>query len=140
MKTAKKFLVLILALSAIFALASCAEDAPEGLWADALYTEDTTLGNGAKTVFVEVIAEDKSVTFTVKTDAELLGDALVSEGLIEGTPGPYGLYIDKVNGILASWDADCAYWGLSIGGEYAMSGVDTTPIEAGAHYELTYTK
>ena len=46
---------------------------PEGLWKDATYLEDTEFGEGSKTVTVKVIAEDKSVTFTVKTDAKTLG-------------------------------------------------------------------
>ena len=41
----------------------------EGLWADAVYRSDKSFGNGAKTIEVEVKAEDKSVTFTIKTDA-----------------------------------------------------------------------
>ena len=59
---------------------------------------------------------------------------------MEGDPGDYGLYVKKVNGVQADYDKDQAYWGLSIGGEYAMTGVDGTEIVDGGHYEFTYTK
>lgn len=111
-----------------------------GIWADATYTEDKSFGEGAKTIKVEVIAEDKSVTFTIKTDAETLGEALLAHSLVEGEAGQYGLYIKKVNGMLADYDVDQTYWGLTKDGEYVMSGADTTAISDGEHYELTKTK
>lgn len=114
--------------------------APEGLWANATYLEDTTFGEGAKTVTVKVIVEDKSVTFTVKTDAETLGEALLAHNLIAGEQGDFGLYVKVVNGITADYDVDQSYWGFSKNGEYMMTGVDGTAIADGEVYELTYTK
>jgi hypothetical protein len=110
------------------------------LWTNATYLENTTLGEGAKTITVVVEAGNKKVVFTVKTDENNLGAALTSVGLIEGSQGPYGLMVEKVNGIQAIYDKDSAYWSLSINGEYAMSGADTTPIEDGNQFEWTYTK
>ena len=114
--------------------------ADAGVWADALYTEDTVLGEGATTFTVVVKAEDKTVTFTIKTDKATVGDALLEQGLIEGEEGAYGLYVKKVNGILADYDVDQTYWGFYIDGEYAMSGVDATNITAGVTYTLERTK
>ncbi len=114
--------------------------AETGIWADAVYTEDKEFGEGSKTIKVEVIAEEKSVTFTIKTDAETLGEALLAHSLVEGENGQYGLYIKKVNGMLADYDVDQTYWGLTKDGEYLMSGADTTTIADGEHYELTRTK
>ena len=114
--------------------------APEGLWANATYLEDTTFGEGAKTVTVKVIVEDKSVTFTIKTDAETLGEALLAHNLIAGDQGDFGLYVKVVNGITADYDVDQSYWGFSKNGEYMMTGVDGTAIADGEVYELTYTK
>lgn len=111
-----------------------------GIWSDAIYTEDTELGQGDKTVFVEVIAEEKSVTFTIHSDKDILGDALVEHGLIEGEKGPYGLYIKKVNGITADYDIDQCYWGINKDGESVMTGVDGVEFEDAEHYELVYTK
>ncbi len=114
--------------------------APEGLWANATYLEDTTFGEGAKTVTVKVIVEDKSVTFTVKTDAKTLGEALIEHGLIAGDMGDYGLYIKYVNGIRADYDLDKRYWNFTKNGEYMMTGADMTEIADGEAYEFTYAK
>ncbi len=114
--------------------------AAEGLWANATWRSDKSFGEGAKTVLVEVKAGDQSITFTVKTDAEKLGDALIAHGIIEGEDGQFGLYIKKVNGILADYDIDRSYWGFYKNGEYMMTGVDGTSIADGEHYELVYTK
>ena len=111
-----------------------------GIWADSLYNEDTTLGEGAKTVSVTVEAEGSQVVFTVKTDAETLGEALLALSLIEGENSQYGLYIKRVNGMLADYDVDQTYWGFYQNGEYMMTGVDSTPINGGEHFELVRTK
>ena len=114
--------------------------AREGLWKDATYLEDTEFGEGAKTVTVKVIAEDKSVTFTIKTDAKTLGEALLAHGLIAGDMGDYGLYIKFVNGIRADYDLDQRYWNFTKNGEYMMTGADMTDIADGECYEFTYAK
>ena len=112
----------------------------EGLWKDATYLDDTTMGEGEKTIFVEVVAEEKSVAFEIHTDKDTVGDALSEHNLIDGDKGPYGLYVKYVNGIKADYDTDKAYWALNKGGAALTTGVDQTEIEDGAHYELVYTK
>ena len=151
-KIASSLLTVILSAVLILGLFSCNQtESPEGsevgsaiervgLWADADYVEDTTFGNGAKTVQVEVKVGEESITFTIKTDKATLGEALFEHNLIAGEQGAYGLYIKKVNGITADYDIDQSYWGLYKNGEYMMSGVDTTEISDGEHYELVYTK
>ncbi len=136
-----KLLALILALLALFSLASCF-DSPDtvALWRDATYQMDTTLGEGQKTVVVAVTAGEKTVNFTLKTDAETLGEALLANKIIEGEEGPYGLYVKKVNGILADYDIDQSYWGFYQDGEMMMTGVDGTQIVGGEHFELVYEK
>ena len=67
-------------------------------------------------------------------------EALLAEGLIEGENGAYGLYVKKVNGIVADYDIDKTYWAFYINGEYAMSGVDTTEIVEGATYSFKVEK
>ena len=121
-------------------LVSCKKIDAEGLWADATYRSDKSFGKGEKTITVDVVVEEKSVTFTIKTDKETLGDALVEHKLIEGEDGPFGLYVKKVNGIYADYDKDGYYWGLQKNGEVCMSGVDSTTISDGEHYELVLTK
>jgi hypothetical protein len=97
-------------------------------------------GEGAKTAVVEVKVEDETVTFTIHTDKETVGDALIEHELISGEEGAYGLYIKTVNGITADYDTDQSYWAFYIDGEYAMTGVDGTEIDADARYTLEYAK
>ncbi len=137
-KTITSALSLILCLTCLFCLYGCQSVPKEGLWEDAVYRRDTTLGKGDKTVLVEVKAGDESITFTINTDKDTLGDALLEHELIEGEQGAYGLYIKKVNGILADYDVDKSYWGFYQDGEYMMTGVDGTAIEGGEHFELVY--
>jgi hypothetical protein len=156
-RTIKSTFALILALLMTLCLFACKQQAetpetsagtsedggdiaPEGLWKDATYLKDTEFGEGAKTVKVKVIVGEQSVTFTIKTDAETLGDALLAHGLIAGDQGDFGLYVKVVNGITADYDIDQSYWGFSKNGEYMMTGVDGTAIADGEVYELTYTK
>jgi len=89
-----------------------------------------------------VIVDDKGqkLNFEVKTDADNLGDALIGAGLVKGEQGDYGLYIKYVCDIRADYEQDGAYWQLTKGGEYLMTGADSTPIADGETYELTYTK
>ena len=144
MKNTRKLLSVILALALAITLlltfVACNKVDAEGLWENATYRKDKSFGNGEKTISVEVKAGDDSVTFTIKTDKETVGDALMEHKLIDGEDGAYGLYVKKVNGILADYDVDQSYWAFYINGEYAMSGVDTTNIDTSATYKLEYTK
>ena len=130
-----------LVLSFVLCLVSCNEkiDA-EGLWENATYRSDKEFGKGEKTVEVEVKVEEQSVTFTIHTDADTLGDALLEHELIAGEDGQYGIYVKTVNGILADYDVNKSYWGFYQNGEYLMSGVDTTAIVGGEHFEIVYSK
>ena len=130
------FLVVVMVLS----LSACGKKAPEGLWKDATYTENTTLGEGAKTFTMAVEMEEKSITLTVNTDAGTVGEALLAHGVIAGDEGPYGLYIKTVNGVRADYDKDGFYWAFYVGEDYAMQGIELTPIEEGAAYRLVYAR
>lgn len=141
-KSAKiiSFLVIVFILTSLFASCSSEADTPE-LWKDSSYQTDTTFGSGSKTVNVTVKAGEKSVIFTLKTDAATLGDALLEHGLINGDKGEYGLYVKKVNGITADYDIDGAYWAFNDGeGNMMPVGVDGANIADGESYELVYTK
>ena len=142
MKTIISNLVRFLAVLVLcFNISACGQAPTEtGVWSEAMYTENTELGEGQKTVLVEVVAEDKTVTFTIHSDKETLGEAMLEHGLIEGENGAYGLYVKKVNGITADYDQNQAYWGFNKNGESMMTGVDGENIQGGEHYELVYTK
>ncbi len=108
-------------------------------WKNATYTKDTEIGEGSKTFMFKVDAEGYSITFTVHTDAETVGDALLALNLITGEDGQYGLYVKTVNGMLADWEVDQTYWAFYENGEYA-NGVDATNVTDGYTYSFVRTK
>ena len=89
---------------------------------------------------VVVDAEGNETSFDYTTDKATVGEALLEEGLIEGTESQYGLYVTKVNGIEAVYETDGTYWAFYINGEYAMTGVDATNVEEGATYSFKVEK
>ena len=131
----KKLTLILLALSMLFCFVACADVEKTGAWESATYLSDKEFGDGAKTVYVTVKAEEQSFTFTVKTAKEYVGDALSEHELITGEEGQYGLYIISVNG-MAIAEGEKAYWALYKDGAYSMTGVDLTPIASGECYEL----
>ncbi|MBQ2324676.1 MAG: DUF4430 domain-containing protein [Clostridia bacterium] len=103
--------------------------------------QSNVLGEGNTSFsFVVRDIDGSEKSFTVKTDAKTVGEALLAVDMIEGEDGQYGLYVKKVNGITADFDVDATYWAFYINGEYAMTGVDTTDIVAGATYMLAKQK
>ena len=147
--TATKWLSFVLCLALIAAIALTAMGCDQAKTPD---TTDTTAdntettpptikGEGATVFYFNVVDKNGNETkFEIHTDKETVGDALLELGLIEGEDGPYGLYVKKVNGILADYDVDQTYWALLINGDYALTGVDTTKITAGATYTLKVSK
>ena len=136
-KITSLLLVALLSFTLIF-IVSCENEADP--WDEAIYTENKTLGQGKNTFTVEVAVGEHLVTFTVSTDQEMLDKALSEVGLIEGREDKYGLYIERVNGILADFNTDQTYWALYINGKYALTGISTTPVENGATYKLSREK
>lgn len=93
---------------------------------------------GIKGVTIEVVSPNGSETFSIKTDAEFLAEALVEEGIVVDNQGDYGLYILTANGYTAD-DANQEWWCLTKGGEVHMLGASETPLADGDRYELTLT-
>ena len=116
------------------------EDPVPALWSTATYTKDTELGEGEKTFMFKVDAEGYAITFTIHTNEETVGAALIALNLIAGEDGQYGLYVKTVNGILADYNVDATYWAFYENGEYSMSGLDTTNITEGYTYSFVRTK
>lgn len=106
------------------------------IWANATYTEDTTLGEGATVLTVVVSAEEKEVTFTVNTDKSTVGAALSEVGLIQGEDGMYTV----VNGMTADYNVDQTYWAFYENDTYANAGMDDTAIAGGVTYKLVRSK
>ncbi len=158
----RKLLVLICSLLAVLCLVcGCTQESPQNETAtDAVsdgnlmsdgnlasdgditttFSDGAVLGDGDTILTVKVIDADKTEsTFTVKTDADNLADALLNANLVDGDDGAYGLYIKFVNGVRADYDLDKAYWSLQKNGELLMTGSHETPIADGEQYELVYT-
>ncbi|MBE6534345.1 MAG: DUF4430 domain-containing protein [Ruminococcaceae bacterium] len=134
----KKLTVFCFVLVVAMLFCACTKNkvSPEGRWADATYLNDTELGEGSKTVVVTVKAGENEINFTIHSDKTYLGEALLEHKLIEGEEGEFGLYIKKVNGILADYDLDKTYWGFYKNGEMMMVGVSSAEFSNGEHYEL----
>ncbi len=84
--------------------------------------------------FVVVDGDGNETTFEITSTKKTVGEALFAEELIEGDEGAYGLYVKKVNGILAEYETTGTYWAFYINGEYGLTGVDKTDITDGATY------
>ena len=133
-----RVLLLLLAVLMLCALTACADVDKTGDWETAEYVRDTEFGKGAKTVTVKVVADGQELTFTLHTDKENLEDALVEHNLIDGDVDVYGMYIKKVNGIVADYDTDKTYWAITKSGEDTL-GAKSTIIADGDCYEITKT-
>lgn len=141
----KKLLSLILCMVLIAAMAllvtGCSGKTDEAALTTTVYESGSVIGEGntSFTFTVSDIDGNESV-FEVKTDRSTVGDALLDTGIIAGEDGEFGLYVKEVNGITADFDTDGTYWAFYINGEYAMTGVDTTEIDAGAAYAFKVEK
>ena len=94
---------------------------------------------GSKKLVVTVVHGDgSSKDFSLATDAEFLRGALEEQKLIEGSDSEYGMFVTAVDGETADSEAQ-QWWCFTKGGEMLMTGVDTTPIADGEHYEITLT-
>ena len=104
-------------------------------------SDGQTIGEGSKTFAAQIVNLDGSeISFTVKTDKTIVGEALQELGVLKGEEGPYGLYIKMVNGIPLDYEKDGAYWAFYVDGAYAMTGVDETQIVETSVYQLRAEK
>ena len=132
----KKFISMLLCLILVCGMAACGEKAPEEPTTVSLVSGQS-YGSGSNTFRFSPPAPDGTETeVTVQTDKDTVGAALLELGLVDGEDSEFGLYIKTVNGITLDYDKDGKYWAFYINGEYAMTGVDATPIEDGAIYAL----
>ena len=88
--------------------------------------------------FSVTFADGSEKNYCVYTDEDNIGAALLGVELIAGEDSAYGLYVKTVDGQEADYDKDGHYWAFYIDGEYAMTGVDSTPIEDGKAYAFKY--
>lgn len=129
-KTFPGITAILLAAVLLFSLSACKNN------------EKSSSESGEKTEFTLIVEDEngKETSFSVKTDKETVGDALEEKGIIAGEKSSYGLFVKTVNGITADYDKDGVYWAFYIDGEYAMTGVSSTPITPGKIYKLKIEK
>ena len=140
----KKFTSWLLCMMLIVAMAltaGCGEKKQTDNAKEQQLFEGGVLGEGQTQFAFTVVDKDgKETSFEIHTDKTTVGDALLELELIAGDKGEYGLYVKQVNGITADYDVDQTYWAFYVNGEYAMSGVDATNIEAGSTYSFKVEK
>ena len=123
----KKLIIALIAFVAIIGIVA-------GIW----FATRPKAEEGSKAFTVIVVHADGSQkTFEYKTDGDYLGPVLVEKGLIKEGSSP-GMY-DIVDGEKADYSVNQSYWGFFVGDDYAMQGMNDTPITDGAVYKLVYT-
>ncbi len=141
-KQFQKVLSYILSIVLIVAMALCTTGCKDNTSKNtpqeegtAVITDGAVLGEGSTSFqFAVVDGEGKEISCTINTDEKLVGAALQALDILQGEAGPYGLYVKTVNGLTVDYDKDGKYWAFYVNGEYGMTGVDVTEIEAGASY------
>ena len=121
----KKILAIFVSVLVLLSLFGCGKKTQEGQKA---FTLVVVHSDGSETEFSYVSTEN------------YLGAALQADGMIAGAEGPYGMMIESVDGEKAVYETDGAYWALYEGEEYALQGIDQTPITDGGVYKLVYEK
>ena len=134
-KTLVSASALLLAVITLLCFVSCEKVDATGIWENATYLSDTTVGKGEKTVTVEIVAAEQSITLTVKTDKDDLGAALYELGIINDPA-----FFDTCNGMLASWEKDQAYWAFKQDGKMLNYGINDAKISGGESFSIEYTK
>ena len=137
----KRLFTLILAAVLVLSLAGCVTNTrPDPTVPEKPGDAQTTESTAALMKFTVTVvhADGTSKDFAYETDAELLGDYLEQQGLIQSQGADDGMF-HTVDGEKADWNENKSYWSLYLGEEYAMVGIYDTPITDGAVYKLVYT-
>ncbi len=99
---------------------------------------------GSKNCTLEVVDDKGEVTtYEASTDAEYLREfmnelAESEDFSYEGEEGDYGVYITSVNGLVADYETNGAYWSIYVNGEYGQNSAELQPVADGDTYRLAY--
>ena len=125
----KKMILAIVALLAVIALMA-------GLF----LANKPQAVEGSKQVTITIIHKDgteKNLEYA--TDLEFLSELLLEKELVTGYESEeYGFTIEGVDGVVADWAADGAYWALYEGEEYATTSAAGIVLTDGGVYKLIY--
>lgn len=103
-------------------------------------TDENVVGVGNTSFAFTVKFKDGTTeSYTVKTDKETVGEALVDAKLISGSDSQYGLMVDTVCGETLIYENDKMYWAFYQDGKYANAGVDSTEIDTNVVYSFEAT-
>lgn len=95
---------------------------------------------GSKRVTIQIIHKDgteKNLEFG--TDHAYLADLLLEKELVTGYASEeFGFTIESVDGVVADWAVDGAYWALYEGEEYATTSAAGIVLVDGGVYKLVY--
>lgn len=132
-RKSNKIISLVLALLLVIALAlglsACGKDASS--------KPSETLGQKVS-VTVEIVDDKGEKTvLNLETEKATLAEALAEEGIIEYAAD--GLYT-TVNGVVADYSKDGAWWCVTKGGKMTTEGMNTLKLKDGDKFEVTYTK
>ena len=134
-------LMMIAAIILTFTACNNSPDAVSSAPVSSAKTEAIVVGEGnSKFTFTVVKADGSEKSYTVKTDSDTVGKALIDANLIAGENGDYGLYVKTVDGTTLDFNTDGMYWAFYIDGEYASTGVDKTTITDGTVYSFKAEK
>ena len=138
---AKLSLLLILTLLVAAVAIGCGEE--KNVTTDAAVTEAVAeaVGEGQNTfAFTATFLDGSAKHYTVSTDCETVGEALLALGLIDGENGAFGLYVKSVCGVVADYDIDQTYWALYVNGEMSMVGADAVKTAEATGVEFRVSK
>ena len=137
----KKFMAIMLALLLVLSCTGCGSVGGKTPDEKPVVSDGEIIGKGSRTFAAQIVDLDGSqISFTVKTDKTVVGEALQELGVLKGEEGPYGLYIKAVNGKTLDYEKDGAYWAFYVDGAYAVTGVDETDIVETSVYQLKAEK
>ena len=95
---------------------------------------------GDKNVTILIVHKDgteKKLEYA--TDHDYLANLLQEKELVTGyTSDEYGFTIESVDGVVADWSKDSAYWALYEGEEYATTSAAGIVLVDGGVYKLVY--
>ena len=95
---------------------------------------------GDKNVTILIVHKDgteKKLEYA--TDHDYLANLLQEKELVTGySSDEYGFTIESVDGVVADWSKDSAYWALYEGEEYATASAAAIVLVDGGVYKLVY--
>ena len=139
-KTPLSFILCAVLIATMALLQGCSDETFESPTTPPQSQTDVSGEQGTTFTFEAYNKEGKATAFTITTTKATVGEALQEQGIIAGEEGPYGLYVKTVNGIPLDYDTDGMYWAFYENGNYAVNGVDKTPIDPAVTYSFKPAK